>query len=266
MKILALSDLHLHFWNNSKALNYYKTALHKQILDKNIFDCIVISGDIWEYDIVFTSNNPFKLLRDIFENENIPIICCLGNHEFAYSSCSKVLNWFNSFEDRYNIHLLDIENHYLYNNINFVGNVFWYDNTLSNNPFSKPDKIVSNWLDSTIQDFIPSKENQKCKEQILSNLNLNEEVTNILVTHTVPHLKLNWFSINKPESLYNQYSGCKDFLCELKNTSWSICGHTHKRMSDTIYNINCINPGNDYFDEYDNIKHYLIDTQGTQEL
>ena len=265
MKILALSDLHLHFWNNNKALTYYKETIHKKILDRNNFDCIVISGDIWEYDMVFTDNNPFKLLRDIFEEEDIPIICCLGNHEFAYSSCSKVLNWFDSFKERYNIHLLDIENKFLFQNVNFVGNVFWYDNSLSNNPFCKPDKIVSNWLDSTIQDFIPSQENKKCKEQIISNLNLNDGITNILVTHTVPHIDLNWFSINQPESLYNQYSGCKDFLTELTNVSWSICGHTHKRMSNTIYNINCVNPGNDYFDEYDNIKFYLIDTQGAQE-
>ena len=75
MDILVLSDLHLHFWNNARALKYYKEAIHKQILDKKIFDCIVISGDIWEYDIVFTDNNPYKILRDIFEYEDIPIIC-----------------------------------------------------------------------------------------------------------------------------------------------------------------------------------------------
>ena len=42
MKILALSDLHLHFWNNNKALTYYKETIHKKILDRNNFDCIVI--------------------------------------------------------------------------------------------------------------------------------------------------------------------------------------------------------------------------------
>lgn len=266
MDILVLSDLHLHFWNNNRALNYYKESIHKQILDKQIFDCIVISGDIWEYDMIFTDFNPYKLLRDIFECEDIPIICCLGNHEFAYASCDKVLDWFNSFKDRYNVHILDIENKFLYKDINFVGNVFWYDNTLGNNPFNQPDKIVPNWLDSTIQNFIPSKENKKCKEQILSNLNHSTGITNILVTHTVPHMNLNWFSINQPESLYNQYSGCKDFLSELTDVSWSICGHTHKRISDTIYGINCVNPGNDYFDEYNNIKYFLINAQGTQEL
>lgn len=265
MNILVMSDLHLHFWNKESAIKHYKQALYNQILSKKEFDCIVISGDIWEYDFVGKAINPYKFLSEIF-NVNCPIICCLGNHEFAYKDVDSVLKWFNSFTDRYNIHLLDIEGHFTYNNINFVGNVFWYDNSLGTNPLSQPDRIDKSWLDSTIEEFIPSIENKKCKDQILQNINSDSNITNILVTHTVPHKELNWFSVNQPYSLYNQYSGCSDFLKELKNVSWSFSGHTHKRMSMSIYNINCVNPGNDYFDEYNNIKYYLINTQGTQEL
>lgn len=257
MNILVLSDLHFHFWNNESAVAYYKKIIHDKILNKEQYDCIVISGDIWEATFVGKKYNPYKFLSDLFEVD-CPIICCLGNHEFAYNSCTDVLNWFKSFIDRYNVHILDIENNFLFNNVNFVGNVFWYDNTLLNNPLGIPDKISMNWLDSTIRYFTPSIWNNKCKQQILENLKLDSNITNILVTHTVPHYKMNWFSIYEPNSLYNQYSGCKDFLKDVKNVSWSICGHTHKHMSDTIYNINCINVGNDYFNQYDDIKYYTI--------
>lgn len=254
MKALILSDLHLYFWHDKRELDKYKQIMQKITSKK--FDCIIITGDIFEYDFVGLSNNPYKLLSEVL-NVKCPIICCLGNHEFAYNTITDTLNWFDSFNERYNIHILDIEGHYTYNGFNFVGNVFWYDNSLASNIFSIPDKIVSNWLDSTIKDFIPSIENGICKKQIVDNLTL--EYPNILLTHTVPHRKLNWFSINQPNSLYNQYSGNDDFLKELHNVKWCFCGHTHRRMSDTIYNINCLNIGNDYLRQYNEIIYEIVE-------
>jgi predicted MPP superfamily phosphohydrolase len=254
MKALILSDLHLYFWHQQSELNNYKNIISK-ITSKD-FDCVIICGDIFEYDFVGLSNNPYKLLSELL-NVDCPIICCLGNHEYAYSTIDEVHNWFNSFTERYNVHILDIEGHYTYNGFNFVGNVFWYDNTLTSFPFAKPDKIVSNWLDSSIKNFIPSIENAICKKQILDNLSV--DYPNILITHTVPHWRLNWFSINQPKSIYNQYSGCKDFLQELNNVKWSFCGHTHKRISDTIHNINCLNIGNDYLRQYNEILYEIVE-------
>lgn len=255
MKALILSDLHIYFWWNQNEVDDYKRLVSNITTDKE-FDCIIISGDIFEHDLIGTSKNPYKFLSDIF-NVNVPIICCLGNHEFAYKSVNEVHTWFNSFKDRYNVHLLDIEGQYIYNGFNFVGNVFWYDNTLANNLLAKPDYIVKNWLDSSIEDFIPSVENCICRKQILDNTSI--EYPNILITHTVPHWKLNWFSIHQPESLYNQYSGCKDFLIELKNYKWCFCGHTHRRMTNEIYGINCFNIGNDYLRQYNEVKYEIVE-------
>ena len=136
MKALILSDLHLYFWHQQSELNNYKNIISK-ITSKD-FDCVIICGDIFEYDFVGLSNNPYKLLSELL-NVDCPIICCLGNHEYAYSTIDEVHSWFNSFTERYNVHILDIEGHYIYNGFNFVGNVFWYDNTLTSFAFAKPD-------------------------------------------------------------------------------------------------------------------------------
>lgn len=249
MKILCLADLHLHFIHDAYSVTNFKNTLKNQILEKEDFDCIVISGDIFESEIRYYSNfNPYKYLREIFNiSEKIPIICCLGNHEFAGQTIDEVLKTYEKFHDRFNIHYLDIEGAFQFKDINFVGNVFWYDSSLQNNKLIEKDVIVSNWLDATIKNFVPSIENKKCQDQIFNNLNSN--MKNILVTHCVPHFKMNWFSIYDTYSIYNQYSGCKDFLKKLidKNVVASMCGHTHKRMMDNIYNIDCINVGNDYF-------------------
>lgn len=253
MKALILSDLHLYFWYNQNELDDYKKYISK--FTSKEFDCIIISGDIFESDMIGTSINPYKFLSEIF-NVHCPIICCLGNHEFAYKSIEEVHKWFSSFSEKYNVHILDIEGHYTYNGFNFIGNVFWYDNTLAGNFMNKTDFIVKNWLDSTIKDFIPSIENNICKKQIIDNISI--DYPNILITHTVPHWKLNWFSINQPDSLYNQYSGCKDFLKDLFYIKWCFCGHTHRRITDTIYDINCMNIGNDYLRQYYNEVKYEI--------
>ena len=259
MKILCLADLHLYFVQNKEKITEYKKQLF------NLFstikcDLILIAGDIFESTIMQTQLNPYKELRNLFYFlENIPIICCLGNHEFAYSNIIDVKKYYNSFLERYNVHYLDIENYFEFKDLNIIGNVLWYDNSLKANSFIIDDKIDNTWLDSTIQNFIPSKECKQNKNLILNSIKQNK--FNILLTHTVPHKNLNWFSIYEPKSKYNQYSGCFNFLNELnnKNIKYSICGHTHKYMNKFIKNIHCINIGNDYWNLNKNINYYLIE-------
>lgn len=258
MNIIAFSDLHLYFIDNDFILDTYKMFLHNRLKDKKI-DAVLITGDIFESNYirkVATSQckNPCEALRSLFElDESIPIICCLGNHEFAYEDVNLVHSQYKKYTGQYNVHYLDVCDHFVFNNVNFVGNVFWYDNTLKSNLSVKDDEIVSNWLDSSIEDFIPSVECEKCKQQILTNINPNMD--NILLTHCVPHQDLNWFTIYEPDSIYNQYSGSAHFLENetiQKYVRWSICGHTHKYITRTIGNVNCVNVGNDYFSEYHN--------------
>lgn len=258
MKILALSDLHIHFIFNPKAYLYYKKVVENKIANLD-FDCIIITGDIFESSAINKWGfNPYETLRDLFSFTDAPIIFCLGNHEFAYNRINDVIKYYEAnYDKQFNVHCIDILNKYQIDNYNFIGNVLFYDNTLANNSLAVDDYIVKNWLDSTIIDFIPSIECNKRKEIIKNNIDKNK--INILLTHCVPHEKLNWFSINEPNSLYNQYSGCKTFLEELKDIKWSFSGHTHKRICTEINGINCVNVGNDYFDEFDEIKYYIAE-------
>ena len=268
MHIIAFSDLHLYFINTDFIVDTYKMFLKNRIKDKKI-DMVLISGDIFESEFIRTCQtskygNPCKALRSLFElDESIPIVCCLGNHEFAYEDVNLVLSQYKKYTGQANVHYLDACGSYTKDNVNVVGNVFWYDNTLKSTQLVKDDVIVSNWLDSSIEDFIPSVECEKCKNQILENIKPDKD--NILLTHCVPHKDLNWFTIYEPESVYNQYSGSAKFLENetlQKYVKWSICGHTHKYITTTIGNINCVNIGNDYFSEYHNkrdIKYFEFD-------
>ena len=140
--------------------------LHNRLKDKKI-DMILISGDIFESKFIRTCQsskygNPCKALREVFElDESIPIVCCLGNHEFAYEDIALIHSQYKKYTGKNNVHYLDVCGSFTKDNVNVVGNVFWYDNTLKSNPTIKDDTIVSNWLDSSIEDFIPSIECEK---------------------------------------------------------------------------------------------------------
>ena len=244
MKFLCLADLHYF----SKWDPYYNYILNNLIKNVNP-DYILIAGDIIESYLVKTSENVYKTIREkLFSEFDIPVIFCLGNHEFSDNSIKNVLNNFNN-EDIYGCYCLDSCGHFdiLHTDYRLVGNVLWYDNSMKpqGSPM-KDDEIDKDWLDSSILDFVPSVECAKCKQQIKDNIDVNKK--HILLTHCVPHESLNWFTENQPFSVYNQYSGCANFLSELKdyNFEWAICGHTHKRVMKKINNINCINIGNDY--------------------
>lgn len=243
MNFLALADLHYSF--NSVWSNGYFQSLLKETIEKYKIDVVLIAGDVVESSII-TQENPYKIIRyNIFTNIDIPIVFCLGNHEFSYNSINKVISKLSRIKDRFDCYCLDIDGHYdVSSDIRVVGNVLWYDNTLKGNPNQKDDYIIDGWLDSTIKDFVPSVNCKRCKKQIQSNIKKNSK--NILVTHCVPHKDLNRFSFDEPYSEFNMYSGCADFLSSLSNVNWAICGHTHRRMSKVIHNVNCVNIGNDY--------------------
>lgn len=255
-KILCLADLHI---NTTKSL---ELSLVKKIIHKEKPALILIAGDVFESDITF---NPYKELATL----NVPTVCCFGNHEFAFRTVSATHEFYRSQynPDKYDVHYLDIIGHKEVElngkKINIVGNVLWYDTSLKDVPSQPNDMIIPTWLDSTIRQFNFIKANIDCRNQILSNLNKDDT---ILLTHCVPNVMMNDFSIKGP-SQYNMYSGMKDFLkdivdkCSLK---WSVCGHTHVRIdrtkeSDRLYNVSCINVGNDYLFRGDEIKYFMIE-------
>ena len=256
MKFLALADLHYHraVWKDG-----YFQSLLKEFIENNQIDCVLIAGDVVESSFI-KNDNPYRVIRkNIFSNIDIPIVFCLGNHEFAYNSIEAVFNRMNFFsDDTYDCHCLDIVGHYdVSSDIRIIGNVLWYDNTLKGIPTQKDDFIIDGWLDSTIFNFTPSINCDRCKKQIKNNI--KNDAKNILLTHCVPHKDLNRFSIDEPFSKYNIYSGCADFLKELNNVEWAICGHTHRKVYKVIHGINCINVGNDYVHKTGTIEKFIFE-------
>lgn len=241
MKILSFADLHI-----VEKYSYQMDCAKKCVKNYNP-DVITISGDIFDNKDL----NPYKELSRL--SKDIPVICCLGNHEFAYRSIPETLDFYREkyAPEKYNVYYLDVVGHKCVENVNFVGNVLWYDGSLKN-VYNQKDVISHNWLDSSIKNFDWKLENQKCVEQIndeknnpLENDGWKIEKT-VLITHCVPHIDLNLFSF-EGMSEYNMYSGMKNLFSQLnKKIDYAICGHTHRRTCKTIDGIDCINIGNDY--------------------
>lgn len=260
MKLLVLADL--HFQSKTLANKFYlekQKRVIRQHLGSAIDECdlVVIAGDVTESSIIKTSCNPLDALYYIFDKE---VIFTLGNHEFSFNKHSDVLTYWEQFF-HHKVHCLDICGKVTFNDVNFVGNVLWYDFSLNKCMSIMKGEVIDGWLDATIKDFDPIKECELCKDQIFSSL--SKEHKNVLLTHMVPHIDLNIFSRTQPYSPYNAYSGCERFLLDIIDAGYkidyAICGHTHQRECKTIEGINCINVGNDYFQRTNKIKYMIIE-------
>lgn len=271
MKILALADLHIDLSQNDRN-DFYMFAQKMQIQNAiNTYkpDVITISGDVVERYVYFYKHrsakpiNLYKFINNFFTprstNEiicDIPIIFCLGNHEFAHNSIEETIEAFTYAENqngnKYNIHCLDIVGNVEFDTINFVGNVLWYDGSCSNrkDALNYIKNIDEGWLDASIINFDALKENKKCIEQIKNGI--IEYKDNILITHMVPLYGLNAHNIHKPSSIWNVYSGHGNLFRDYDiHVDVSISGHTHlPAMEDYIDGnklTHCWNIGNDYF-------------------
>lgn len=249
MKILATSDLHISHPDSNQLLMLQK------LVKKEAPDVVTISGDIYDYRGI----SPFEE----FERLEVPVIFCLGNHEFAERGITNTLSYYHICNNVDNVKCLDIENYVDINGVRFVGNVLWYDGSLSErwDVQTRLNTIAETWLDCTIKNFNPVVENRKCINQIKDALK-DYSGKSVLVTHTVPYWKLNRWSFTTPDGLYNIYSGVKDlFQNDDINVDVAVCGHTHRKEKleynkDNKY-IRCYNIGNDYF-RYSDILEYEI--------
>lgn len=236
MKILAFADIH----SSRRFLDPLMLA-SKWAKTENP-DVVVIAGDIWEDGITML----FQMLDQSFE---VPVVFCLGNHEFVNHTVEEIHEQARIMQKEHmgKLFCLDVLGHVKVNDVNFAGNVLWYDGTLSNlTEYQKEyylTNIHSGWIDHYIKNFNCREENRKCVDQILP---LQYETgQKVLVTHMVPHRALNWFETGQPDSMFNLYSGMSDLLSKI-NPNVAICGHTHKRVITTINNCQCYNIGNDY--------------------
>mgnify|MGYP002674546805 CR=1 FL=1 len=276
VKILHLSDLHRYIdpmlykddkfrFNTLERLNYQDEKI-KEIIDQYNPDIVAITGDIFEDSVdiyrFFTSLNrlvdkdlltkisPNTVIRNIIPN-NIPVVYCLGNHEFFGSTIKYTLDVYKNAIPVDNVYCLDVCGHIVINDVNFVGNVLWYDGTCSERPDSIKlcQNIDKSWGDCTIINFNPLEECSKCIEQIKKNI--SSDYINVLLTHEVPHIKLNAHNFSTPFGIYNSYSGVRNLFEDHDiNVQYSLCGHTHRpAKAGIVYQdklIECYNCGNDF--------------------
>ena len=248
MKILFTSDLHIHPQTKDDIMR----IVHKKVKFEKP-DVFVISGDVTD----MPEGNAFTLLGKL----DVPVVFCLGNHEFAYSSVDRTIEKAMldaskaESEGVKHVHCLDIEDSVDVNGVRFYGNVLWYDGSLSNRMDTSKymDHIWEHWLDASIQGFVPIREHNACVDSIVAVERMTENMPKVLVTHTVPHRKLNKFDVLTPMSIANCYSGVDDlFDRHLVYPDYALCGHTHQRVlyEHTCANghiVKCVNSGNDYF-------------------
>jgi len=83
MKILILSDLHYDY-QAKYVRSFFRESLINAI-NQYEYDLIVISGDILESNVVLSKENPYRIIHELLGND-CPVVCCFGNHEFAYWS------------------------------------------------------------------------------------------------------------------------------------------------------------------------------------
>lgn len=256
MKILCFSDLHITERNSKQIEICRKTYLNF------LPDVVVISGDILDNKKI----NAYEQLSNITFND-VPIVFTLGNHEFAHSTIQQTLKRFQNDYRGFNgnVYCLDILGHKCVNEINFVGNVLWYDGSLKD-VFYQRMIVEDDWLDSTIKYFNFREENRKCIQQLNDinnhpqfNGNTKIEKT-VLVTHCVPHIDMNLWS-SEGFSRYNMYSGVKDLFSKLSfKVDYSICGHTHRYCTKQINGCYCVNIGNDYLNSRNGFRSFYFET------
>lgn len=247
-KLLFTSDLHMH----GDTVDGILCAIRKRLAESNP-DVLVISGDV--------SDMPRQNTFGYFGEFDLPVVFCLGNHEFAYSSVEETLGKYRhdcevakSCRVR-NVHCLDIDGHFDALGIRFYGNVLWYDGSLYNGMYRTKymTRIYDRWLDSTIVGFKPLEEHEKCVAQIRKAQRYARNRTLVLVTHCVPHRRLNVFDTETPLGIPNCYSGVDNlFDSNDIHPDVALCGHTHRRVqyghvTKDGRQIRCYNSGNDYF-------------------
>ena len=241
MKILITSDLHIM---SIKDINL-KLSFLERMRELDDPDVIVLAGDIFESNFIY-KKNPYKELSKLFPD--IPVICTLGNHEFVDHTVDSVKEKYTKKydPDTYDVHYLDICGSKVIDDVNFVGNVLWYDGSMKQ---YKGQNIYDwgngCWLDKRIVGFDYEMENHNCVTQIKENI--KDDLTNVLVTHCLPHKDLN----GHIEGELSAFSGMKNLLKDI-NVEYSICGHTHKKVigleREGCY---CVNVGNDYYPPFE---------------
>jgi Icc-related predicted phosphoesterase len=255
MKILCFADLHQNKRMNIEGSLSPEAEMCIDVYRRIRPDVVLIAGDIYEYSV--PAKFIYKDLATIFPDT--PVVCCLGNHEFFYRTVFQTLKDYriNYKPQQYNVHYLDVVKYHDIGNVRFLGNVLWYDGSMCTVEHQNlQDFARRRWMDCTIMDFDFVKECKRNMKNIVDNIAITD-MKNILVTHCVPHHKMNGHMF-KADSPINAYSGVYDFIDKVK-LDYSISGHTHWDLEEKINGCMCYNIGNDYFTGGEYVKFKVIE-------
>jgi len=259
MRMMHLSDLHIGAAPRPNALNSCSPVVPrvKKHVAEEKPDVVVISGDIFEYDVPMESR--IFTLKHMFGD--IPTVFCLGNHEFFYRNVPDALDMQYAYDKVPGLYCLDTCGHVDISGVRFVGNVLWYDGK-----HKLPGQVMEEWADGCWADRLIEDHasswwlfNAACIKQITDNIG-NSDKKKVLVTHCVPHSDLNAFNKQKPSSDFNAYSstdiiGKDDALYDVFD--YALCGHTHNPVRMQIGKTQCYCSRQDYF-RYTGVVEYDI--------
>lgn len=278
MRVLCFSDLHMQP-THKDPFRANKALWIAGLCNTYQPDVCVVAGDITESHDGF---NTYKLLHNLFQG--YPVVFCLGNHEFfGFDPVSVREKFERTYDpDKYDVHCLDVIGHHDIGDVRFLGNVLWYDGSMKCDEdqnmyewgedkaestramreyrrmqkegcYSSPPHI-SKWKDYLIKGFDYELEFEHCYSQIKAHY--DDSMVQVLVTHCVPHKKINQHECPSP---FNAYSGC-GWLLDKHDFHYSISGHTHKRdINRCINGCSCVNVGDAFFEPYE---HFVLDIEG----
>ena len=247
MKVLCLADLHVY----SFARSVFFIEEIKKVITEEKPDVIAIAGDVFD-------NKKLNAYTELAGLGDMPIVFCLGNHEFyQHGGVEKTFEFYKNTKVDNNVHCLDTEGRIDIDGVSFIGNVLWYDGTTKNFPW--PDDIIyPGWLDSQIPNFDWKLANKNCKAAISDGFK-NACAKTFLLTHCVPHVKLNkhYFRGSNP---FNMYSGVTDLFAELSIApTVSVCGHTHLPAEEVLCGVRCYNIGQDYYGHENKLMFKIVE-------
>lgn len=231
MDIYYISDLHLEFRSNYK--DFIKELFDEIKSDINLDSILVLAGDISNYNyfdrLCYCLDHVSKFKYVIFVS---------GNHEY-YSNSSNM----EEIDDNIEKFISDYDNIYFLNNdilyienFKFIGSTLWtnVDGELINdfNYIYINDKLI------TKDDYNNLHDN--CKKY-LKNVIDSDIYDIVVISHHVPSFQMIHKQYKKYSDLHKYFNVDMEYLFD-KVKYW-ICGHTHKKMRNTIDNCDImINP------------------------
>ena len=249
MKLLCLSDLHLHpeavvSAIDRNCLSPFSAQIAAAVAEVSP-DAVAVTGDtVCPAQVRLLSATLRKLIP-----AELPVIATLGNHEFWGRTFEETLAKLGeqTLTDPHIFHL-DLIGSVELGGVNFVGGTLFFDGSMRIRDSQKVDQWEG-WQDRRIVDIESRYMEFNAYYVDMIRAKMKPGMKTALCTHHVPHFLLNGHAPNH----YSFYAGMKDLVRELPFDpacdNYLICGHTHRRViGEVVPGFMGVNVGSDYGD------------------